>query len=195
MRSATHTFASDPAEIGRARRAVTASLRSWGASPEPGLLLVVSELMTNAVSHGRGHVHVTVSLDDKRVRIEVHDQGAGLPAFRDPEVAGTGVGGFGLHLVDALSDDWGIDKDGGTRVWAETRRDPDAGFVDPPGAAMAAGAGFGPAGTATFLRHTPASRPDGAPTLGEADGDAGSFRRFVRLDGAGDPHQIGRAHV
>lgn len=188
MRSATHTFASDPVEIGRARRAVRASLRSWGVLPEPGFLLVVSELMTNAISHGRGHVHVTVSLHDRRVRIEVHDQGAGLPAFRDPQVVGTGVGGFGLHLVDALSDDWGIDKDGGTRVWAETHRT-DAGFVDPPDAARAAGAGLGPAGPAPHMWHAPASRPDGAPgNVGQADGDGGSFRRFVRLDGVGNPH-------
>ena len=38
--------------------------------------------MTNAVRHGHGDVHVTVSLDAQRVRVEVHDQGAGLPAFR-----------------------------------------------------------------------------------------------------------------
>ncbi len=192
MRSATHTFASETAEIRRARQAVSASLRSWGAAPDPNTMLVVSELMTNAVRHGLGVVHVTVSIDDRRVRVEVHDQGAGLPAFREPETSGTGVGGFGLHLVDALAEDWGIEKGVGTRVWAETRRDPDAGLVEPPGAAMPAGAGFGaamtmasspPSGHAGSLAGPPAP-------AGGAEWDAGQFPPCRPLDGFGNPHRL-----
>lgn len=181
MRSATHTFASDTAEIRRARQAVSASLRSWGTAPDPNTMLVVSELMTNAVRHGRGVVHVTVSIDERRVRVEVHDQGAGLPAFREPETTGTSVGGFGLHLVDALAEDWGIEKGMGTRVWAETRRDPDpdAGLAAPPGAAMPAGAGFGAAMTLAS-----------PPPAGGAVWDAGQFPPCRPLDGFGKPHRL-----
>lgn len=120
MRRATHTFASDSAAVGRARRVVVATLASWGAPLDQNLLLVVSELMTNAVRHGRGVVDLTVACDERRVRLEVHDEGGPtLPAFRRPELRGGVVGGFGLRLVDAIVDDWGVDHNGGTRVWAE----------------------------------------------------------------------------
>lgn len=120
MRRATHTFANHSAEVGRARRAVGATLESWGAPVDQNLLLVVSELMTNAVRHGSGVVELTLACDDHRIRLEVHDEGsATLPAFRSPQTGGVDVGGFGLRLVDALADDWGIDHNGGTKVWAE----------------------------------------------------------------------------
>lgn len=120
MRRATHTFANDPTEVGRARRVLGANLGSWGAPVDPNILLAVSELMTNAVRHGRGVVQLTVAYDEQRLRIEVHDEGgATVPEFRDPQTGGVDIGGFGLHLVDAIADDWGIEHNGGTRVWFE----------------------------------------------------------------------------
>ncbi|WP_205699372.1 ATP-binding protein [Conexibacter sp. SYSU D00693] len=69
--------------------------------------LLVSEVVTNAVRHGgaRDEDHVTVELtsEDHRLRIRVLDGGGGLPAQRRPG----SDGGFGLHLVEALADDWG----------------------------------------------------------------------------------------
>jgi anti-sigma regulatory factor (Ser/Thr protein kinase) len=125
MRRTTYTFASDTVEIGRARRSVEDTLASWGVRVDADLALLVSELMTNAVRHGRGTVHLALEVDDRRVRVEVHDEGAGLPRARTPQLSGSRVGGFGLNLVAAIADDWGVDPVGGTRVWAETRRPPE----------------------------------------------------------------------
>jgi phosphoserine phosphatase RsbU/P len=69
--------------------------------------LVTSELVGNAVavaSRGAG-VDVRLGLAESRVRIEVDDDGPGRPAVR----TGTEHGGFGLQVVEALSECWGTD--------------------------------------------------------------------------------------
>jgi hypothetical protein len=53
------------------------------------------------------------------VRVEVIDSGSGFaPEPRDPARA---TGGFGLFLVDTQAARWGVDREGGTRVWFELR--------------------------------------------------------------------------
>ena len=86
--------------------------------------LVVSELVTNSVRHAnvRGHEAVTLeilTLDD-RVRIAVTDPGSKLKPRSVAPDPGT-PGGFGLFLVETLSDSWGVGRDGvgPTRVWCE----------------------------------------------------------------------------
>lgn len=86
--------------------------------------LLVSELVTNAVTHGApgesGAVGLTVDVDGGAVRVEVRDPGHGFdpgPAPTDP----TRSSGWGLYLVETLSDRWGIEaaEPDGTRVWFE----------------------------------------------------------------------------
>ena len=87
--------------------------------------LLVSELVTNAVKHGCavGDRPVCVKLDSSRdrVRVEVIDNGPGFeprPGRRlDPMEEG-----FGLTLVEELSDRWGVEVDDETRVWFEIDR-------------------------------------------------------------------------
>jgi anti-sigma regulatory factor (Ser/Thr protein kinase) len=83
------------------------------------LLLIVSELVTNSVRYGPGvpiKLRVTVK-DDGSVRGEVEDRGDGEVAIR--ELAGTGPGGgYGLRIVDALADRWGVYEDT-AHVWFE----------------------------------------------------------------------------
>jgi anti-sigma regulatory factor (Ser/Thr protein kinase) len=80
--------------------------------------LLVSELVTNAVKYGRGPLRVELAVADGRFRAEVVDGGAGF------EHSGRSVddletpGGWGLHLVEALSDRWGR-REGSTQVWFE----------------------------------------------------------------------------
>jgi serine/threonine-protein kinase RsbW len=87
-------------------------------------LLVVSELVTNGVCHSGasdGAIVVRVALTDTMVRLEVEDPGrGGVIAPRPPDLAG----GFGLTLVQALSERWGLERvaAGGTRVWAQLAR-------------------------------------------------------------------------
>lgn len=89
--------------------------------------LLVSELVTNSVRHsgasaGDGVV-VRVELTPSMLRIEVEDPGRGGvigPGAGDGERGG----GFGLNLVQALSERWGVERVavGGTRVWAQLAR-------------------------------------------------------------------------
>jgi anti-sigma regulatory factor (Ser/Thr protein kinase) len=91
--------------------------------------LVVSELVTNSVRHsGTGRadaVIVRVSLSRTMVRLEVEDAGrGGVIAPRPPDL--DSGGGFGLQLVEALSDRWGLERSTphGTIVWALLPRTP-----------------------------------------------------------------------
>jgi anti-sigma regulatory factor (Ser/Thr protein kinase) len=90
--------------------------------------LVMSELVTNSVRHSAaaaGGVVVRVQLTGTMVRLEVEDRGrGGVIAPRSPDLKGGG--GFGLNLVQALSERWGLEHvlAGGTRVWAQLPRAP-----------------------------------------------------------------------
>lgn len=82
--------------------------------------LLVSELVTNAVVHGRGRVILRAQLDDDRLLVEVIDDGDGFERTvrqRDFD----SVGGRGLAIVDVLASRWGI-HEGTTHVWFELER-------------------------------------------------------------------------
>ena len=81
------------------------------------MLLVVSELVTNAVVHGRSDPIVVAMFDDGRLRIEVHDDDRSPPTVTPSSGPD---GGFGIRLVAALSDAWGwAHTESGKRVWVE----------------------------------------------------------------------------
>jgi anti-sigma regulatory factor (Ser/Thr protein kinase) len=114
---------------GAARIVVAERLRDRvAASVLESALLVVSELVTNSVRHGgasEAGVVVRVGLTEALVRVEVEDRGrAGAVAPRSPDLEGGG--GFGLGVVQALSERWGLERiaAGGTRVWAQLARAP-----------------------------------------------------------------------
>ena len=86
--------------------------------------LIVDELVTNVVLHAATPAHLLASVDDGRLRQEVHDRSA-APLVIEPTPA---TGGFGLRLVAMLADDWGWSSvPGGKYVWTELR------FADPAG--------------------------------------------------------------
>jgi anti-sigma regulatory factor (Ser/Thr protein kinase) len=101
---------------------VRSQLEDWELVEElPALELAVSELVTNAIVHGRGLIDVSLTRVDGRLRLDVSDEGAhdatGLPAARGDR---DDLGGWGLQLVDRLADDWGVGQWGGrTHVWME----------------------------------------------------------------------------
>jgi anti-sigma regulatory factor (Ser/Thr protein kinase) len=83
--------------------------------------LLVSELVTNAVKYGpeHGEIRLIVETDDERMRVIVHDTGAGpLPVMRPLDRLPHQGGGHGLRLVEMVSDRWGVER-GSTRVWFE----------------------------------------------------------------------------
>jgi hypothetical protein len=83
----------------------------------------VSELVTHAMVRGSGSLDVTVSLHDDAVRLDVSDEGRRAIGSPDPVIAPPAeVGGWGLRVVDVLSDDWGASREADlTRVWMERR--------------------------------------------------------------------------
>ncbi len=86
--------------------------------------LLVTELVTNSVRHARAcAVELLVVVSRKRVHVEVANPGGGFePRASGPEDSDTG---WGLFLVDRLSDAWGVKQDDGAdyqRVWFELDR-------------------------------------------------------------------------
>ena len=110
---------------GRARR----ELSRLRADLDPPLLesvrLLVTELVTNSVRHAEaGWVELSVIVGAERVRVEIANPGSPFePVLHEDDP--TSDGGWGLFLVDRLSDSWGVveeDDTGSQRVWFEVRR-------------------------------------------------------------------------
>ncbi|GAA2247579.1 ATP-binding protein [Streptomyces atrovirens] len=120
----------DPAEVGRARRWARSRLAGSGiGADEPlaeTLILLVSELVTNAVVHTGRPAVLRLSLPgedagETTVRLEVTDRSERAPVPRC--VDGEATGGRGLALVDGLADRWGWSAEGaGKRIWCELDR-------------------------------------------------------------------------
>lgn len=121
----------DPAEVGRARRWARSRLAGSGiGADEPlaeTLILLVSELVTNAVVHTGRPAVLRLCLPgveasgEAVVRLEVADRSGRAPVPRC--VDGESTGGRGLALVDGLADRWGWSAEGaGKRIWCELDR-------------------------------------------------------------------------
>ncbi len=118
------TLAAEPASGAAARRFVQRTLAGVGADPDrvDTLVLLCSELVTNAVLHAAAPSEVRLRLRDGRVRLEVHDTSPQVPVARAQDLAATN--GRGMVLVDALADAWGVEvgdglPDVGKTVWVE----------------------------------------------------------------------------
>lgn len=82
--------------------------------------LLTSELITNAVLHGRGRITLRADLNDDRALVEVIDEGRGFE-HRIRERDFTDVHGRGLAIVESESSRWGV-HEGTTHVWFELER-------------------------------------------------------------------------
>jgi signal transduction histidine kinase len=82
--------------------------------------LLVSELVTNAVVHGRGRIELHAQLDQDLLRVEVIDEGPGFTWTVHEHDFGIPVG-LGLEIVDAEASHWGI-RDDTAHVWFELKR-------------------------------------------------------------------------
>lgn len=85
--------------------------------------LVASELITNSVLHSGtspdAALLIRVRLSSALLCLEVEDRGRDATIAPHPPDLERG-GGFGLNIVDSLSEDWGVERTaGGTRVWAQ----------------------------------------------------------------------------
>lgn len=100
-----------PAACPRARHAVREHL--GGVLAEDTLedvLLIVSELVANAVRYGTGDVELRMSFDGVRVTGEVLDEGAGF-TYTPHAAAPNSVGGHGLAIVANVAERWTLDSE------------------------------------------------------------------------------------
>jgi anti-sigma regulatory factor (Ser/Thr protein kinase) len=117
-------FPADRSAPGRARRTVDQVLREArapGARVLPLVRLLTSELVTNAVRHGRSELDVQhVELGPDRVCVAAEDASPEHPRVR----AGHALGGRGMALIDEHASAWGVAPTArGKVVWFQTAFD------------------------------------------------------------------------
>jgi anti-sigma regulatory factor (Ser/Thr protein kinase) len=111
----------------RTARAFTGeTLAAWDVRPPDveAVQLVVSELVTNALTHARESHAIMLQLlaDDACVQVRVSDEGLNAPEQRSAPDPGSGIeSGRGIWIVDAFTDHWGTEpgEHGGKTVWCE----------------------------------------------------------------------------
>jgi anti-sigma regulatory factor (Ser/Thr protein kinase) len=114
--------APEPREVRRVRQEMEKALVAWEVVHiVDDVLLVVSELVTNAVRHApRPEIGFTATRGEGLLLIEVQDGSANPPILRRRGQAGTAESGRGLGLVHSLARDWGWmpHGDGTKSTWA-----------------------------------------------------------------------------
>jgi anti-sigma regulatory factor (Ser/Thr protein kinase) len=102
------------------------SANGTGLSPETvdDALVLVSELVTNALQHGRPDITIKVVVDPPGIGVSVDDEGEHVPEVAGRRPADTSPSGRGLLIVDSIATHWGVEPhrhEGGKTVWFELR--------------------------------------------------------------------------
>jgi two-component sensor histidine kinase len=107
----------------RARAALARHCEDLELDPSvfQSLILLVSEVVSNAVQHSAGPpeapIELVAAFTDATIRITVTDAGRGFtPRPRDPSSTRDG---YGLYLLEKVATSWGVDSHGDTKVWFE----------------------------------------------------------------------------
>ncbi|MEV7863180.1 ATP-binding protein [Streptomyces hirsutus] len=123
----SETLPREPESAAVARRLVRTALATWGLEDRiDDAMVVITELVSNAVDHGRlASIRVIVSRpSESRVRLGVVDRSKAIPTMRT-DSNGDQVRGRGLVLVDSLTERWGTDPyRWGKQVWGELKCEP-----------------------------------------------------------------------
>ncbi|MER7760299.1 ATP-binding protein [Streptomyces sp. NPDC097619] len=122
------TLAGLPRPVAKARAFTTRCLEDWAwpAGPDgvdedrvEDVVLLVAELVSNAMLHAGGPLELVLDASPARLRVEVSDGGSTLPSPRRPHEPSV-PGGHGLFIVEHASDRWGAERhELGKTVWAE----------------------------------------------------------------------------
>jgi serine/threonine-protein kinase RsbW len=112
-----------PASVPRTRRTVVQDLTDHGLAGDivDEAEIVVSELLGNAVRHGRalpdGTVRVQWQVKAGVVELDVTDGGGG-PTPKPQQPSAYATSGRGLRIVRSLAHEWGVlDEDRGRTIW------------------------------------------------------------------------------
>ncbi|MFE9950205.1 ATP-binding protein [Streptomyces sp. NPDC005531] len=120
----SETLPREPESAAVARELARTALAAWGQDELiDDALLVITELVSNAIEYGRmGAMRVIVAWPTESfIRLGVVDRSKAIPMMR-LDSNGDDTHGRGLVLVDALSDRWGTDLyQWGKQVWGEIR--------------------------------------------------------------------------
>lgn len=112
---------SDASTVRLARQVTRDALAAWHLGQlEADAVLLVSELVTNALRHARdtGAIGLELASTGTRLRLEIQD---GDPSWRQMDsLADCDESGYGFLVVDSLADRWGLRRVcAGKAVWAE----------------------------------------------------------------------------
>ena len=104
-----------------ARGMLADNTQTLAAAHRDDLLVLVSELVTNAVIHGRPDVVLHLIVASGQVRVEVYDRGKTFSFVGAPSVSVNQSSGRGLAIVDTLATSWGttVAPSRGKAVWFE----------------------------------------------------------------------------
>lgn len=110
-----------PTSVGAARRFVRDVLMSRQVAD--GVVdtveLLTSEVVTNAIVHGRSGPQLAVEIRDCAVRVAVRDVSPNVPVRHVGQL--DDVSGRGVVIVEELASAWGVEREGNgsKRVWFE----------------------------------------------------------------------------
>lgn len=115
-------FPPEPQSAPEARHFVLETGGSDDADENLRLATIVSEVVTNAILHAGTPFAVRVTTGEHTIRVEVTDDSGAMPIKR--AYASTAATGRGLHIIEAMSDRWGVSLlDTGKTVWFELQRE------------------------------------------------------------------------
>ncbi|KOX17382.1 MULTISPECIES: ATP-binding protein [unclassified Streptomyces] len=134
-----YELAEEPGVAGTCRDLTRRALSEWfGAAGAPGqvaaedALLLVSEVVTNAFTHGGAPYELRLDRTGSRLWVQVSDRSPVPPRPRGPHCPSRSSG-HGLYLLERLSAAWGcVPRDGGKAVWFEVDVPPAPGSRDHP---------------------------------------------------------------
>jgi PAS domain S-box-containing protein len=173
----TRRFPAVTASVGQARRFLIDALPPQCLVGADGVVLMLSELATNAVQHASTPFDVTLAVapDGMSVRVAVSDGAGGYPAPQEPNAEAPC--GRGLHIVCTLADTWGIEMrrdQPGKTVWFDGSLAARAEPLTHEGAAL---------GGRTNVREAPSWTPRRSTAGAGAAAGAGGAGGAVRAGG------------
>ena len=116
-------LAPEPEVVTTARHALDQLANLMPPEKLEDVRLVVSELVTNSILHAglstEDQISLTVKVSAGSVRGRVCDPGSGFEVPSEPSPRSDMSGGWGLPIVETISDRWGVERNRHACVWFE----------------------------------------------------------------------------